>query len=356
MQTISKQLGLLLLLLLPIGILQGQSFRNITMTGGLSVMENNDGSQLPTLSDLDFKNPFFFIFEGRFTEAFAINASLYTNEPELKDGTQPFLIGGQVSGQWYFDQYIFNNEDFEWSIGAGIGLYKPQRLKSRSTFGFNTIFRYWVSERIAFSFQGVTNFGFSEDPLINNFYQYNFGVVWGSKARTPKRNAYLESQEILEEDAVSSERKKAIVDLTPEEPPQEEVVAVVPEPEPEEVQNKPREFESIYFDRNSSYYNKQEALKLDRVLVALQANRAYRVKAEAYTDASGDAVYNQWLADRRLKRVTDYLLAAGIDASRIEGISVGIDPESVECLDVPSPCSVESQRQYRRVQFLLFEQ
>ena len=180
--------------------------------------------------------------------------------------------------------------------------------------------------------------------------------MWGSRPRRPQRNAYLESQEKLEEDAVSSERKKVIVDLTPEEPAEEEVVAVVPDPEPEEVQDKPRELESIYFDRNSSYYNKDEALKLDRVLVALQVNSSYRVKAEAYTDASGDAVYNQWLADRRLKRVTDYLVEAGIDPSRIDGISVGIDPESVECLDVPSPCSVESQRQYRRVQFLLFEQ
>jgi outer membrane protein OmpA-like peptidoglycan-associated protein len=337
--------------------MRSQEFRNVTLTGGFNAIENNNGSQFPTLQDLDFKNPFFFMFEGRFSEPFAVQVKLFTNELELRNGTDPFFFGGQVNAQWYFDQHIFNNEDFEWSVGGGLGVNKAQRRSSQATYGFNTLFRYWFSERWAVSFQGDANFGFGKDDQIRNFYQYSFGIVWGSKVKRPERNAYLESRKETEQEDIYRERESVVVDLTPDEEPEEEVEEVVEaEPQEEMKEPEPISLTSIYFDRNSSYFSTEESRKLDRVIVTLQARSNTRVRVEAYTDASGDANYNQWLADRRLKRTIDYVLEAGIDPTRIEGFSIGIDPESVECIDVPSPCSVESQRIYRRTQFMIFEE
>ncbi len=58
---------------------------------------------------------------------------------------------------------------------------------------------------------------------------------------------------------------------------------------------------------------------LDEAVDTLKRYPDIRVEVDGYTDSVGSAPYNQKLSERRAKGVYDYLMAHGIDASRMDG-------------------------------------
>jgi OOP family OmpA-OmpF porin len=58
---------------------------------------------------------------------------------------------------------------------------------------------------------------------------------------------------------------------------------------------------------------------LDQAIDTLKRNPEVRVEVDGHTDSVGTDAYNQKLSERRAKGVYDYLIAHGIDASRLDG-------------------------------------
>lgn len=58
---------------------------------------------------------------------------------------------------------------------------------------------------------------------------------------------------------------------------------------------------------------------LDEAIDTLKRNPSIHVEVDGHTDAIGSDAYNQKLSERRAKGVYDYLLAHGIEASRLDG-------------------------------------
>jgi outer membrane protein OmpA-like peptidoglycan-associated protein len=81
----------------------------------------------------------------------------------------------------------------------------------------------------------------------------------------------------------------------------------------------------INFDLDSADLTPDARAKLSEFARALQDNRlkSHAFLVEGYTDASGGTAYNEGLSERRAQSVTTFLLANGIDASRVTAIGMG---------------------------------
>ena len=80
---------------------------------------------------------------------------------------------------------------------------------------------------------------------------------------------------------------------------------------------------TMLFDTNSSYIKNEANPLLDEVVTILEKNPQLKVEIQGYADNTGTAAYNQWLSERRAKRVMDYLVTKGIDSERLEAKGYG---------------------------------
>lgn len=74
---------------------------------------------------------------------------------------------------------------------------------------------------------------------------------------------------------------------------------------------------SVHFNTDSATIRSDSYESLDRVVDLLKRVPTMRGVIEGYTDSTGSAAYNQALSERRAAAVSDYLVAHGIDASRV---------------------------------------
>ncbi|ESY99155.1 flagellar motor protein MotB [Mesorhizobium sp. L2C089B000] len=81
----------------------------------------------------------------------------------------------------------------------------------------------------------------------------------------------------------------------------------------------------INFSLDSAELQPEARTKLGEFAKALKDNRlrAHNFIVEGHTDASGSAIYNQGLSERRAQSVTAFLLSNGIEPSRIRAIGEG---------------------------------
>ena len=80
---------------------------------------------------------------------------------------------------------------------------------------------------------------------------------------------------------------------------------------------------TMLFDTNSSYIKIEANPLLDEVVTILEKNPQLKVEIQGYADNTGTPEYNQWLSERRAKRVMDYLVTKGIDSARLEAKGYG---------------------------------
>lgn len=78
-----------------------------------------------------------------------------------------------------------------------------------------------------------------------------------------------------------------------------------------------------HFGYNSSYLSDYSKTKLELVIKEMNQNPGMRIKIHAYSDPIGANNYNMELSNKRANTVRDYLIAQGIDASRLEIASEG---------------------------------
>ena len=108
------------------------------------------------------------------------------------------------------------------------------------------------------------------------------------------------------------------------------------------------QFEPLYFDYDSSQVGPSETYKVEMVGDYLMQNPNVGIIIEGHCDERGSREYNLALAERRALAVRAYLLALGIDGSRIQTKSYG------EENPVAFGHDAESWSLNRRGEFVLF--
>ena len=86
---------------------------------------------------------------------------------------------------------------------------------------------------------------------------------------------------------------------------------------------------TVYFDYDQSSLTSEAQATLDRQAAFLKASPSFRLIIEGHCDERGTREYNLALGDRRASAVRDYLVAKGINASRLSTISYGKERPSV---------------------------
>ena len=102
----------------------------------------------------------------------------------------------------------------------------------------------------------------------------------------------------------------------PPAPPPSETTAPTPGLHAEDLQ-------PVFFDFDSANLTDAGKSTLDRDAKMLRDHGSAQVTIEGHCDERGTAEYNQALGERRAQAARDYLVAAGINASRLDVISYG---------------------------------
>ena len=76
--------------------------------------------------------------------------------------------------------------------------------------------------------------------------------------------------------------------------------------------------ENIYFETNKATLKPDSYGQLNQVVKFMENNESVRLEISGHTDNVGSLKYNTKLSEERAKAVVDYLVAQGIDASRLE--------------------------------------
>jgi len=171
-------------------------------------------------------------------------------------------------------------------------------------------------------------------------------------------DAAVDAVDAAKEAVVEQEIESEVVDIVDAvaEEVEETVVESNVEPEVAEAavdnDSYPIKISPIYFDYESSWLNEKTRGELYKVVGIMKENPKMILECAGHADAKGDVKYNQWMSDRRVKRVIDYIVSKGISSSRISGKGfeekyiVNNCVEGVECTD-------EERAANRRVEFVV---
>lgn len=112
---------------------------------------------------------------------------------------------------------------------------------------------------------------------------------------------------------------------------------------------------NIYFDFNSSYFQKISYPILENIVTFLKDNPSKIVELSAHTDSEGDDKYNDNLSTKRAKRTYDYLIEHGIEPSRLTYKGYG-ERQLVNHCKNDVPCSREENEVNRRVELKIIKE
>jgi len=111
--------------------------------------------------------------------------------------------------------------------------------------------------------------------------------------------------------------------------------------------------ENIYYDFDKADIRADARPTLDELAENLRLNPDIRIELASHTDCRGNDRYNEDLSQRRAQSAVDYLIASGIDASRLEAKGYGETNLRVEC--VCARCTEEEHQMNRRTTFKIIE-
>ena len=104
----------------------------------------------------------------------------------------------------------------------------------------------------------------------------------------------------------------------------------------------------IYFDFDKWNIRPDATLVLDRLVQVMTDDPTMIISAESHTDSRGPSSYNLTLSQKRAKSMKEYVIAKGIDPSRISGVGKGESDPAVTC---DGPCTKEEHQLNRRCIF-----
>lgn len=106
----------------------------------------------------------------------------------------------------------------------------------------------------------------------------------------------------------------------------------------------------IYFDVDKATLRPESVEELARVLEVLQDNPSLVVSIEGHTDSDASDSYNLQLSDRRAAAVVNYLIDAGIQATRLESQGFG-EREPVAPNDTPENKQLNRRTEFRVIRY-----
>jgi len=105
----------------------------------------------------------------------------------------------------------------------------------------------------------------------------------------------------------------------------------------------------VYFEPNSSYFSKEEAVKLKLIYDKLTSHPSLNLEVLGYSDNLGKELYNMWISERRVNRVIQYLINKGISSDRMSGKWFGEANPVSHC----TVCDEQEHQKNRRVELML---
>jgi outer membrane protein OmpA-like peptidoglycan-associated protein len=111
--------------------------------------------------------------------------------------------------------------------------------------------------------------------------------------------------------------------------------------------------EMIHFNFDKSFIRKDAAEELDKLVSVMNEYPEMVIKIESHTDSRGSAVYNKYLSDKRAKSTRDYIIAKGIDESRIESATGYGEERLLNNCNGRIPCREEQHYLNRRSEFII---
>lgn len=111
--------------------------------------------------------------------------------------------------------------------------------------------------------------------------------------------------------------------------------------------------ENIYYDLDKWDIREDARPTLDKLVTDLKRNPDIRIELASHTDCRASNRYNQELSQKRAQSAVDYLIAQGIDASRLEAKGYGEENLRVNC--VCARCTEEEHQLNRRTTFKIIE-
>jgi outer membrane protein OmpA-like peptidoglycan-associated protein len=101
----------------------------------------------------------------------------------------------------------------------------------------------------------------------------------------------------------------------------------------------------VFFDVDKYELKSESKLELDKLVHLMKKFPFMKIEIGGHTDNTGDAAKNKTLSLNRAKAVKDYLVKAGIDATRMSAVGYG---DAIPIADNSTP---EGRSQNRRTVF-----
>jgi len=80
---------------------------------------------------------------------------------------------------------------------------------------------------------------------------------------------------------------------------------------------------NIFFDTDKATLRSESTAELNRLKKLMNDVPTLKIELSGHTDSQGGEAYNQGLSERRAKAVVDFLVKAGVSASRLESAGYG---------------------------------
>jgi len=175
----------------------------------------------------------------------------------------------------------------------------------------------------------------------------NEGMVDSNREES---NVVVEDQENtnIEEDAVT-ETSVAVEDQEDINRREEQVIEEVAETNTT-ADDDEATINPLYFGFDKFNITAKAAKELDKIANILNNNNNIHIEVSSYTDSRGSNAYNIKLSERRAKASADYLVALGVDRSRITTKGFGESKLVNKCFD-GIECSEAAHEKNRRTEF-----
>ncbi len=257
-------------------------------------------------------------------------AAKYSLESDSQLRTSSFLE--LISGRALYDI------DEKWDAGINAALLANSDFSTKD-YGLGAEVGFLVATNLRLA-AGYNFFGYDDEDLVANNYTQQ-GAYLGFSYKFDERlfdnlipNNIKRTPIVDPSNYLTCEEECFVVNTDP--------VDIIPfdfEPIPAKLQPGPIAARSIeygelevltvlpkhiHFNNNSTYINQPAAQMLDKVAhFLMQRDDDYFIKVTGHTDSKSSQAYNLALSERRAKAVRAYMVAAGVDADRLqfEGLS-----------------------------------
>lgn len=264
--------------------------------------------------------------------------------------------------------YLFGETGFfDPYVGVGIGYADANNL-GRTNFLSTIGFRLWMNDNLGVDINTNGHFALKEEAT--NHYQHALGLVYRfgeDKKLTAKGEEKLMVMREIE--AAEQKRQDSLAIVRAEEAKLAEQMRIKAQEAErmkaaaialEEAERKKwedmtlrmKEIGHVYFNFNSSFLTTENKDVLDQLVALLKEENTRVLKVVTHADSRGDKAYNQWLSERRLDRVVDYLIEKEVDPNQLRKSALGEEILNNECKD-NVPCPENKHRENRRAEFRL---